>query len=103
MIDAHFDLIKVFESRQDDLRSKRQRCHHPPRRQRSIIRAFGDAPRDVVEKDALDAVDRQFFWSWAFTRSQSPAHFAITLEAVWISLRVLSLRVGRAPTVFEIV
>src|SRR5205823_12873365 len=93
MIDAHFDLIKVFECRQNDLWGKRQRCHHPPRRQRSIIRAVGDAPRNIVEEDALHSIDRQLFRSWAFTRSQSPAYFAVTLEAIWISLRVLSLRV----------
>src|ERR1041385_8264914 len=96
MIAAYFKFVKVFECRQNNLRSKRQRRHHRPWRQRSIVRAIGDAPRNVVEKDALHSIDRQLLRAWPFARSQSPAHFTVTLKAVGISLRVFSLRISRA-------
>src|ERR1041384_4825325 len=103
MIAAYFKFVKVLECRQNNLRSKRQRRHDRPRRQRSIIRPIGYAPRHIVEEDALHSIDRQLLRAWPFTGSQSPAHFAVALKTMGISLRVFSLRIGRAATVFEIV
>src|SRR5581483_11910310 len=103
MIDADLNLVKVIERWQNNLRGKRQRCRHRPRREGSIVRAIRYAPRNIVKKFALQAIDRHLSGSGALAGSQSPTHFTVTFEAEWISLGVLAMRVGRAARVLEII
>src|SRR5207245_6501154 len=97
------DLVEVLHRRQHDRRSERQRRHDAPRRQRAIVRAIRNTTRNIIEKDALRAIDYQLFRAGSFTRSQPPTNFAVALVPVWISLRVLSLRISRPAAVLEII
>ena len=63
----------MVKSEQHDLGREGERCHYCPRRKRAVVGTPRNAPRDIIEKLMLDAVDFDDGWTGAFARGYSPA------------------------------
>ena len=93
----------VVEHGQRDLGREWQRRRHGPRRDRSIVGSVRHATSHIVEELTFDARYGESVRTGTFARGQSPAVLAVVRELERIVDRVLTLHVGRAPAVLEIV
>src|SRR5659263_398158 len=99
-----FDVMNtVIERGKHNLGREWQRRRHGPRRDRAVVGSVRHAAPHVTEEPALDAGYVDGVRTGTFARGQSPAMPAIVRELERVVDRVLTLYIGRASAVLEIV
>src|SRR5450756_1654020 len=93
----------VIEHGQHDLGREWQRRRHGPRRDSAVVGSERYATPHVIEELALDPGHVDGVRTGTFARGQSPAMPAVVRELERVVDGVLTLHVGRAPAVLEIV
>ena len=93
----------VVERGQHNLGREWQRRRHGPRRDRAVVGSVRHAAPHVIEELALDAGHVDGVRTGTFARGQSPAVPAVVRKLERVVDGVLTLHVGRAPAVLEIV
>src|ERR1035437_2644012 len=93
----------VIEHGQHELGREWQRRRHGPRRDSAVVGSERYATPHVIEELALDPGHVDGVRTGTFARGQSPAMPAVVCELERVIDGVLTLHIGRAPAVLEIV
>src|SRR5450432_2420140 len=99
---TYFNLDKILNGRNDDLRRERQRGDDSPGSDRTII-GTQDTALQVIIKDTLDSIDQVRCRTRTFARRQPPAVFTVAFELERVVYCILLLHMRGTTSVFEVI